>query len=199
VKSTCKLLVALFSLRIYNSYSCGGWSNSSKSLDCTFRMYLLVKLLKTTMKSFIFWQRWLFYSSLLFAMFGIAFAIYGSNALFLPYNNALAQAFGFGKSMPSFIEPFRVFICSPLGGTIACCYILLAIIALYPFQRKERWARNAIIVAFGVWVVLDSAICICYGVYFQIYLISGFSVLTKALPIIFTWKNFTTEKLILPT
>jgi len=132
-------------------------------------------------------------------MFGIVFAVYGSNPLFLPYINALARVFGFGKSIHESIEPFRAFIWGPLGATIACCYILLAFIAWYPFQRKERWARNAIMVAFGVWVVLDSAVCIYYGVYFQIYLINGFSILVKALPIIFTWKDFTTKSLILPT
>jgi hypothetical protein len=145
------------------------------------------------MRTFLFWQRWLFYSSLIFAFFGIAFAVYGSNPLFLPYNNALARVFGFGDSIPVSIEPFRAFIWGPLGATIACCYILLAFIAWYPFQRKERWARNAIMLAFGVWVVLDSAVCLQYGVYFQIYLINGFSILVKALPIIFTWRNFTTE------
>jgi len=149
------------------------------------------------MRTFIFWQRWLFYSSLLFALFGIVFAVYGDNPLFLPYNKALAMIFGFGENMPAEIEPFRAFIWGPLGATIACCYILLAFIAGFPFRRKERWARNAIIVAFGVWVVLDSAVCICYGVYFQIYLINGFSILVKALPILFTWKDFTTESSIL--
>jgi hypothetical protein len=142
------------------------------------------------MRSFIFWQRWLFYSSLLFIVFGVAFAFYGRNPIFLPYNNALAQIFGFGKSMPDSIEPFRAFIWGPIGATIACCYILLAFIAWYPFQRKERWARNAIIVAFGVWVIIDSIVCIKFGVYFQIYLINGFSILIKSLPLIFTWKEF---------
>jgi hypothetical protein len=149
------------------------------------------------MLSFTFWQRWLFYSSLLFAIFGIVFALYGNNQFFLPYTNALAHIFGFGDKMPSGIEPFRAFIWGPLGATIACCYILLSFIAWYPFQRKERWARNAIMVAFGVWLVLDSAVCVCYGVYFQIYVINGFSILVKTLPIIFTWKDFTTENLII--
>lgn len=142
------------------------------------------------MRSFIFWQRWLFYSSIIFAMFGITFAVYGSNPLFLPYNNALARIFGFGETMPASIEPFRAFIWGPIGATIASSYILLAFIAWYPFKRKERWARNAIMVAFGVWVVLDSAVSFNYGVYFQIYLINGFSILIKALPLIFTWKDF---------
>jgi hypothetical protein len=77
-----------------------------------------------------------------------------------------------------------------LGATIACCYILTAFIAYYPFKKKEIWARNAILVAFGVWAMLDSLVCIRYGVYFQVYFINMFSIIIKALPIIFTWKDF---------
>ena len=142
------------------------------------------------MKSFIFWQRWLFYSSLLFALFGVVFALYGNNAFFMPYNKALAHVFWDSKNIPVEVEPFRVFIWGPLGGTIACCYILLAFIVQYPFRKKELWARNAILASFMVWIVLDSTVCIYSGVYFQVYIINAFSFLIKALPIIFTWKEF---------
>lgn len=140
--------------------------------------------------SFLFWQRWLFYSSLLFALFGIVLAFYGNAPLFKPYIQALARVFWHEPNIPVEIEPFLFFICGPLGGTIACSYILLACIAWYPFKRKEPWARNAIMAAFGTWVILDSAVCIYYDVYFQIYLINVFSILQKALPLIFTWKDF---------
>jgi len=144
-------------------------------------------------KSFIFWQKWLMYSSLLFALFGIVFAIYRANPLFAPYNKALASIFWHVSEIPAEVEPFRAFIWGPLGGTIACCYILLAYIAGGPFKRKETWARNAILIAFGTWIILDSAICVYYGVYFQIYIINASSFLQKALPIIFTWKDFKKE------
>ena len=111
----------------------------------------------------------------------------------MPYNKALAHVFGFGENIPTELVPFKAFIWGPLGGTIACCYILLAFIAWFPFRKKERWARNAIIVAFGVWVLLDSAVCVYYGAYFQIYIINAFSILVKALPIIFTWNDFKKE------
>jgi hypothetical protein len=140
--------------------------------------------------SFLFWQRWLFYTSLLFALFGITFAIYGDNPLFMPYNRALAQIFWQSSEIPAEVAPFRAFIWGPLGGTIACCYLLLAYIARYPFRRKESWARNAIIVAFGTWIILDSAVSLNYGVYYQVYIINAFSFLIKALPLIFTWKDF---------
>ena len=141
-------------------------------------------------RSFIFWQRWLFFSSISFAIFGIVFAVYGNNPFFAPYNKALAHIFWSSENIPAVVEPFRAFIWGPLGGTIACCYILVAFIAWFPFQRKERWARNAIMVAFGVWVLLDSSVCIYYDAFFQIFIINIFSILQKALPIIFTWKEF---------
>lgn len=142
------------------------------------------------MKNFLFWQRWLFYSSLLFAIFGITFALYGNNPFFSHYNEALAYIFWQQQTIPVEVEPFRAFIWAPLGGTIACCYILLAFIARYPFMKKEKWARNAIIIAFGTWIILDSVVCLYYGAYFQVYLINAFSLLQKGLPLIFTWKDF---------
>jgi hypothetical protein len=123
-------------------------------------------------------------------LFGIVFAIFGNNSFFMPYNYALAHIFWLNDSILPEIAPFNAFIWAPLDGTIACCYALLAFIAWFPFRRKERWARNAIIVAFGLWVILDSAACLYYGVYFQIYIINAFSILIKALPIIFTWSEF---------
>jgi len=89
-------------------------------------------------KVFLFWQQWLFWTSVLIAVIGIVFAF----------------------------------------------------IAWGPFRRKERWARNAIIAAFTIWVLLDSAICIRFGVYFQIYVINLISLVLKGLPLVFTWKEF---------
>ena len=143
-----------------------------------------------TQKQFFFWQQWLFWSSILFALFGIIYAIYENNPLFHPYNESLAQIFYNKTDLPDNVKPIFAFNCGPMGGTIACCYLLLAFIAKYPFRKKEIWARNAIMVAFGTWVLLDSANCIYYGVYFQIYIINAFSIMVKALPIIFTWKAF---------
>ncbi len=140
--------------------------------------------------SFFFWQRWLFYTSLLFALAGMLFAFSGESILVLPYDKMLAQVFWNSNYFPQQAEPFRAFIYAPLGGTITCTYILLAFIAYYPFQQKLVWARNAIIISFSFWFVIDSAACICFKVYPQIYFINFFSIAVKALPIIFTWKHF---------
>lgn len=148
--------------------------------------------MKTSTKesSFLFWQKWLFYTSLLFAIAGIVVALSGNNFLFQSYNTMLAKLFFGSSKFPPEADNFRTFIYAPLGGTMACCYILLAFIARFPFKNKEPWARNAIIIAFSVWVLIDSAACIYFGVYPQVYLINAFSISIKALPIIFTWKQF---------
>jgi hypothetical protein len=144
---------------------------------------------------FLFWQKWLFYTSLLFAVSGILFAFWGDSLLFTYYNKMLAQIFWHKNQFSAEEELFRSFIYGPLGGTIACCYILLAFIAWHPFKEKQLWARNAIVIAFSIWVVIDSLVCLKFGVYPQIYIINAFSIIVKGLPIIFTWKNFSKNNL----
>lgn len=142
------------------------------------------------MTRFRFWQQWLFCTSLLFAGFGLVFAVYGNNPLFRPYNDALAHRFWNMGQLPAQANQFRAFIWGSLGGTIACSYILLAYIAYNSFFRKERWSYYAISAAFGTWVIIDTVICFSYKVYFQAYLINAFSFIVKALPLAFIWKYF---------
>lgn len=144
----------------------------------------------TSQKSFLFWQRWLFYSSLLFALFGFLLAMFADTSLFLFYHRKLAELFWDTQEIPDTVMPFFRFTAGPEGGTIACCYILLAFIAEYPFKRKERWARNAIAIAFGTWFVIDSTVSVICGAYFQLYIFNGISLLQKLLPLVFTWKMF---------
>ena len=106
----------------------------------------------------------------------------------------LAKIFWNSTQFPPGADSFRAFIYGPLGGTITCCYILLAYIAWYPFKEKQLWARNAIIVAFSAWVIMDSVICLHFGAYPQIYIINAFSITVKALPLIFTWKDFSASR-----
>lgn len=150
-----------------------------------------MELRQTPERRFLFWQQWLFFSSLLFALFGIVLAFFGNNPLFEPYHQMLAQIFFREDSIPPATRKLYTFIMGPMGATIASSYLLLAYIARYPFRRKEKWARNAIVVAFGVWFIADSAVAIFYGVYPHTLLLHLLiSVPQKALPLVFTWKDF---------
>ncbi len=142
-------------------------------------------------RRFYFWQQWLFYSSILFAIFGLVLAFYGNNPLFSPYHRMLAVIFFDQEALPDNTRELYTFIMGPMGATITGFYLMLACIARYPFKRKERWARNAIIIAFGAWFVTDAVVSIYYGVYFQALVLHLLvSVPQKALPLIFTWKEF---------
>lgn len=121
---------------------------------------------------------------------GILFALNVDLPIFPLYDHAIGRIFWHTDEIPPEVMDFRQFVAGPLGGTITCCYLLLAYLAWYPFQQREKWARNAITIAFTVWCLIDSYICFKYQVYFQIYLINSLSVLQKALPIICTWNVF---------
>lgn len=142
-------------------------------------------------RKFNFWQQWLFYSSLVFALFGVVLALFGNNPLFRPYHRMLAMIFFDQEAIPENTHALYTFVMGPMGANIAGFYLLLAYIARYPFKRKERWARTAIIVAFGAWFIIDAIVSFYYGVLFQVLVLHLLvSVPQKALPLIFTWKKF---------
>jgi hypothetical protein len=145
------------------------------------------------MDRFNFWQKWLFYSSVIFALSGILFSMNGKNPFFELYNRPISFIFWKQGITPPEVRQYIAYTWGSVGSTMACCYILLAWIAYYPFERKEKWARNAIIMAFGTWYIIDSAVSVYYGVYFQFYIVNTFSLLVKALPVFFTWKDFEQE------
>lgn len=141
-------------------------------------------------RRFVFWQQWLFLSSLAFACFGAALAIDGHNWLFDHYYTMVANQLWNKNALPLEVEQFRGFIVGPLGGTIAAFYLLVAGIAWFPFRKREVWARNMLLIAFLVWGFIDTAICLHHHLYVQAFVINGFSLLMKALPLYFTWEDF---------
>jgi hypothetical protein len=149
------------------------------------------------MKSFIFWQSWLLVTSLLFALWGMLMACCPDNILFHPYNKALCQALWQQDYFPDEAKPLHYFLAGPLGGTITACYLFAAYISAVPFREKKKWARSAILVAFGSWAIIDSTVSLFCKVYFQVYVLNAISILIKALPLIFTWKEFDDKKEIL--
>ncbi|MFW5832458.1 MAG: hypothetical protein ACOCVA_09390 [Prolixibacteraceae bacterium] len=141
-------------------------------------------------KKFLFWQQWLFYSSLLFAAYGLILAFYSNNPLLAPYFELIAQNFWNQPEFPDAVTDFKAFVLGPLGGSIAFCSILVAYIAKYPFKNKERWARNAILVASLFWFITDSAVSLFYGAYLQGLVLNTLSLAIRLLPLLFTWKEF---------
>jgi hypothetical protein len=141
------------------------------------------------MCNFAFWQRWLFYSSLLFMFLGIYNAFAPDGALYKWYNDWLFLCLYNNAPTPEVIK-LRDFLSGPLGATMAATYLLTAWISNNAFKQRETRARNAIVCSFLLWFIIDSYIAFKMGVLFHIYTVNLFSLLIKALPIFFTWKEF---------
>jgi hypothetical protein len=143
------------------------------------------------MNTFFFWQRWLLYTSIFFALSGVIYAFFGQATFFNSYHNLLAEKLYGQNALPAQVESFRQFAAGPIGATVAAAYILLAYIVHQPFKNKERWSWNAIAISFTVWFIVDSIICIYKGIYIQAFLMNGFSYLIKIIPLVLTRKYFT--------
>lgn len=140
--------------------------------------------------SFTFWQKWLYYTSILFAFIGIVLAFFNDSIFFSLWNEQLQIWLGIEGEMPSNLLKFKDFILAPLGGTIAGSYILMAFIAKYPFRNREKWAWQAAVLSLLTWFVIDSSISFYHGAYFNIVLINLFTLVLQGLPLVFTRKYF---------
>lgn len=140
--------------------------------------------------TFIFWQKWLYYSSIFFVFVGFFVAVFNQSIFFELWNQGAIRLFGSNGTLGVDVLAFKSFILGPLGGTIAGSYVLLAFIAKYPFKNKEKWAWQAASVSLLVWFVIDTSLCIYHSAYFNILLINVFTLVVQGLPLIFTRKHF---------
>ncbi len=142
------------------------------------------------MNTFNFWQKWLYYTSIFFAVVGIAVAFFNNSILFDLWNYYLKIWLGIEGELPAKLLKFKTFILAPLGGTIAGSYVLMAFIAKYPFRNREKWAWQAATFSLLTWFVIDSSLCFYHGAYFNIVLINLFTLVVQGLPLVFTKKYF---------
>jgi len=142
------------------------------------------------MNNFNFWQKWLYYTSIFFAFVGIAVALFNNSILFDLWNHYLKIWLSIEGEFPANLLKFKAFILAPLGGTIAGSYVLMAFIAKYPFQNREKWAWQAATFSLLTWFVIDSSLCLYHGAYFNIVLINLFTLVVQGLPLVFTRKYF---------
>jgi hypothetical protein len=140
--------------------------------------------------SFVFWQRWLVASCFLFGGVGIAVAIAGDSPPFAAWNAGIREVFSNGAPLSPESTDLKSFMLGPLGGTILGSYVLCGFIAAGPFARRERWAWTAITASLLSWFVLDSAVSIAHGAYFNVYLINLVTLFGQGLPLAMTAREF---------
>jgi hypothetical protein len=142
------------------------------------------------LKRFYFWVSYLKVISLLFAFLGAFWAITGSFDPFGIYNRAFAQTFWNADTLPPDAQRTFSFILGPFGATSAGYFILQFFIAKHAYSYRQLWGYNAVVIAFLVWLILDTSMCLIHKGYFNIFF-ANIPSLIAMLPIFFTRQFFT--------
>lgn len=142
------------------------------------------------MKYFIFWKNWLIIINLVTICIGLLIAFAGNSFLFEIHNEETSHTYFDGQAPSGKMMAFKNWLFGIIGATIVGFHTLIVYIARYPFARRERWARNAIALAMTAWFLLDSALSISFGAFYNVYLINVPSYLLIVLPVMLTWKCF---------
>ena len=139
--------------------------------------------------SFSFWQKWLFAAGLTIAIFGFVMALVSGTPLFDLFNRQIDPAFWGANAVGDTARQFQQWIYGVWGATIAGWGIFVTYMARYPFNKKERWAWNCIVLGLAGWFVLDTWLSFYHKVYFNVAFNMGLFVLAMA-PVVFTRKDF---------
>ncbi|MFZ5908582.1 MAG: hypothetical protein ACOYYU_01030 [Chloroflexota bacterium] len=145
------------------------------------------------MKAFDFWQKWLFTTSVIVAVFGLALAFFNHTPLFdALFNDHIDPQFWGGAALTPESLLFQRWIYGVLGATVAGWGVLLAFLARTAFRKRERWAWNGIAGSMLLWYLLDTAISLQFRVTFNAAFNTLLLVLV-ALPLAFTRRYFSPD------
>ena len=122
-------------------------------------------------------------------MLGILMALVSGTPLFDVFNRQIDPAFWETEAIDEAARRFQHWMYGLWGATIAGWGIFLTYVVSYPFKKKEKWARNCLIVGLLVWFVLDTSLSAICKVYFNVAFNTALLVLVM-LPLVFTRKEF---------
>jgi hypothetical protein len=140
-------------------------------------------------KSFSFWQRWLFVFSLIVVVFGLGMATLNRTPLFAIFDSQVNPLFWESDPLPAGVNEFLGWVYGVLGATMAGWGVFLAFIACYPFRNRERWAWYALLLGLSLWYLTDTAISLYFGVVFNALFNTAIFILAM-LPLFFTRQEF---------
>jgi len=145
------------------------------------------------MRGFTFWQRWLLVVSWIIVLFGLALALLNATPIFDLMNDRVNPVFWGDDAIPQATTLFMRWIYGVLGATVAGWGMFMVFITRFPFARRERWARDAIVFGLLLWYVVDTSITLYYKVAFNAALNTTLFIMGM-LPIVMTWNSFTDGK-----
>ena len=135
------------------------------------------------------WHRLILYSSVFFVFFGITSALAPYSGLFDFWIDAMNEAF-FSAGISTEANQLRGFLMGPLGGTIAGSYMLQTFVVAVPFKRREPWAWHAVLWPMLLWFVVDSAVSVAHGAWFNVYLVNIMPLILFGIPLAATRSAF---------
>lgn len=142
------------------------------------------------------WDRWLLIVAVGMTAFGVTMALLSPSAMFDGFNARIDPAFWGASAVGEAAKAFQGWAYGVWGATVAGFGLLAAFVARGPYRRRQRWARDALVSAVGLWFVLDTGISAFHGVWFNV----GFNCVVfaaLATPMAMTWKEFAREASVL--
>ena len=136
-----------------------------------------------------FWDRWLLIVAVLMAAFGLSMAVFNQTRLFDAFRQEIDRVFWPDRILPTGVADFQEWVYSAWGATVAGLGVFAAYVAGHAFARRQRWARDCILVGLLVWYVPDTAASLLSHLAFNA--IFNTVVLAFALlPVIALWREF---------
>ena len=120
------------------------------------------------MASAEFWDRWLLFVGWLLVVFGLLLGFLNQTQLFdVAFNRQINSVFWPDEVPAASIELFQAWIYGVLGTTVSGWGVFIVFLARYPFRKRERWARDCVIVGITLWYITDTSISLYFGVTFN--------------------------------
>lgn len=130
--------------------------------------------------------RWLLVWSAFFVVFGAATALLGSLPPASLWTDWIADHF-VGRPMSPNEAELVAFMRGPLGATMAGSYVMQTALVAIPLRRGERWAWWSILGALLTWFVIDCAVSIAHGAWFNVVRVNLVALVVTGIGLAGTW------------
>ncbi len=140
--------------------------------------------------TFEFWRRWLLIVALALVGFGLFIALFNQTGVFdLVFNDRIDPAF-WPAHADAVGDDFQAWIYGVLGATLAGWGVTIVFLVAGPFERREPWAWLSLALGIGLWFVVDTAISLSSGVYFNAFAVNVPLLILAGAPLIATRREF---------
>ncbi|MCG8346521.1 MAG: hypothetical protein MI924_01915 [Chloroflexales bacterium] len=140
--------------------------------------------LPTDVPHFWFWRTYLLVVSVVFALQGVSWMLFGSFDPFGFYNSLMARAFWGAATLTPEAQKTFSFAVVPLGATTTSYFLLVHVLVKYAFPRRERWAYWAVAAALLLWFSLDTGFSVLHGAWFNVVVVNIPCLAVMGIPLI---------------